>query len=86
MILSATVVLADITKATIIQPLTNENNAVEDNSALRSFTYSNAFATFQFSDVEKIRGDDDSEFFVVVVGEKQNKYFKVKTRMLKKLF
>jgi hypothetical protein len=34
-----------------------------------------------------IRGEDDKgEFFVVVVGTSQNKYFKVKTRMFKALF
>jgi hypothetical protein len=80
------VVLADKNKGNIVQPLTNERGAVEDNSALRSITYSNAFATFPLSAVDGIRGDDNGEFFVVVVGDKQNKYFKVKTRMFKSLF
>jgi hypothetical protein len=80
------VVLADKNKGNIVQPLTNERGAVEDNSALRSITYSNAFATFPLSAVDGIRGDDNGEFFVVVVGDKQNKYFKVKTRMFKMLF
>ena len=80
------VVLADKNKGNIVQPLTNERGAVEDNSALRSITYSHAFATFPLSAVDGIRGDDNGEFFVVVVGDKQNKYFKVKTLMFKMLF
>ena len=81
------VVLTDKTKKTIIQPLTNENGTVESNSALRSFTYTTATASFGLNDVAQIRGEDDKgEFFVVVVGANQNKYFKVKTRMFKQLF
>jgi hypothetical protein len=80
------VVLADKDKGNVVQPLTNQQGAVEDNSALRSITYSSAFATFPMSAVDGIRGDDNGEFFVVVVGDKGNKYFKVKTRMFKLLF
>ena len=81
------VVLTDKTKKTIIQPLTNEQGTVESNSALRSFTYTKASASFSLNDVDQIRGEDDKgEFFVVVVGTNQNKYFKVKTRMFKQLF
>jgi hypothetical protein len=80
------VVLADRNKQNLVQPLTNELGSVEDNSALRSITYSNAFATFRLADVDVIRGDDNGEFFVVVVGDNQNKYFKIKTRMFKNLF
>jgi hypothetical protein len=81
------VVLTDKTKQTIIQPLTNEQGNVESNSAYRSVNYTSASASFWLSDVDTIRGEDDKgEFFVVVVGTNQNKYFKVKTRMFKALF
>jgi hypothetical protein len=81
------VVLADHNKAAIIQPIQSIQGTEESNSALRSFTYTNAAAKFNLSDVDKIRGEDDKgEFFVVVVGTNQNKYFKVKTRMFKALF
>jgi len=30
--------------------------------------------------------DKDGEFFIVVVGDNQNKFFKVKSRMFKQLF
>jgi hypothetical protein len=80
------VVLTDKEKATIIQPVTNENGNVEDNSAYRSVSYTSAFSSFAMKDVDSIRGDDNGEFFVVVVGDNQNKYFKVKTRMFKQLF
>lgn len=81
------VVLTDKTKNTIIQPLTNEQGNVESNSAFRSVNYTSASASFSLTDVDTIRGEDDKgEFFVVVVGSNQNKYFKVKTRMFKSLF
>jgi hypothetical protein len=80
------VVLTDRTKTTIIQPVSNENGTVESNSALRSISYGTATSTFQMLDVDKVRGDDNGEFYVVVVGDKENKYFKVKTRMFKQLF
>jgi hypothetical protein len=81
------VVLTDGTKQNIIQPLTNENGTVESNSALRSYTYTSASASFNVGDVDQIRGSDEKgEFFVAVVGTNQNKYFKVKTRMFKALF
>jgi hypothetical protein len=80
------VVLADRNKQNLVQPLTNERGSVEDNSAFRSVTYSNAFATFRLADVDAIRGNLDEEFFVIVVGDNQNKYFKIKTRMFKSLF
>jgi hypothetical protein len=81
------VVLADKTKQNIIQPLTNEQGNVESNSAFRSVNYTSASASFSLADVDTIRGEDDKgEFFVVVVGSNQNKYFKVKTRMFKSLF
>jgi hypothetical protein len=81
------VVLTDGTKQNIIQPLTNEQGIVESNSALRSYNYTSASASFSLCDVDHIRGSDDKgEFFVAVVGTNQNKYFKVKTRMFKSLF
>jgi hypothetical protein len=81
------VVLADHTKQNIIQPLEVNHGSVEGNSAFRSVNYTSASASFNLSDVDQIRGEDDKgEFFVVVVGSNQNKYFKVKTRMFKSLF
>lgn len=62
-------VLTDHTKQDIIQPLDLRHGTVEDNSALRSFNYASAAASFSLSDVDQIRGEDDKgEFFVVVVG------------------
>jgi hypothetical protein len=81
------VVLADHTKQEIIQPLAVQHGTVESNSALRSFSYTSASASFSLNDVDQVRGEDEKgEFFVVVVGTTQNKYFKVKTRMFKALF
>ena len=81
------VVLTDGTKQNIIQPLTNVQGIVESNSALRSYNYTSASASFSLSDVDQIRGSNaNGEFFVAVVGTNQNKYFKVKTRMFRSLF
>ena len=79
------VVLADKSKKDLIQPVSNEQGTVQGNSAFRSAEYTSALTTFAMSDVARIRGDDEGEFFVVVVGDHQNKYFKVKTRMFKSL-
>src|ERR1700747_2826365 len=69
------IVLTDGTKQTIM----NEQGVVESNSALRSYNYTSASASFSLGDVDHIRGTDDKgEFFVAVVGTNQNKYFKVK--------
>src|SRR4051812_17859338 len=43
------VVLSSTDRAETIQPLTSTSGIVEDNSALRSFTYSSAGATFKLS-------------------------------------
>lgn len=70
-----------------IQPLDTTNGTVQDNSALRSVDYTSAGATFAMADVERLRSQDKNrEFFFVVVGDNQNKFFKVKTRMFKQLF
>lgn len=61
--------------------------AVESNSALRSFTQSSAGAVFSMEDVQRLRSEDPKrEFFFVIVGDNQNKYFKVKTRFFNQLF
>jgi hypothetical protein len=81
------VVLASTDKSDVIQPLSESQAAVERNSALRSFTQSSAGAVFSMEDVERLRSEDPKrEFFFVVVGDNQNKYFKVKTRFFNQLF
>jgi len=67
--------------------LSESQAEVENNSALRSFTQSSAGAVFSTEDVERLRSEDPKrDFFFVVVGDNQNKYFKVKTRFFRQLF
>ena len=81
------VVLNDTARQITIQPITVVNDTVQDNSALRSIQYTTASADFLMSDVDKLRASDSKhEFFIVVVGDNQNKFFKVKSRDFKKLF
>src|SRR5207253_426236 len=62
-------------------------STLESNSALRSFTQASAGAVFSIEDVKRLRAEDQKgEFFIVVVGDNQNKYFKVKTRFFAQLF
>jgi hypothetical protein len=75
------VVLSDTSRTITIQPLETTHDTVESNSALRSYNYTSAGATFNMADVERIRAMDvKGEFFVVVVGDKSNKFFKIKER------
>lgn len=81
------VVLSSTDRSDVIQPLSESQTEVESNSALRSFTQSSAGAVFSMEDVERLRSEDPKrEFFIVVVGDNQNKYFKVKTRFFNRLF
>jgi hypothetical protein len=81
------VVLTDSGRSEIVQPLEVTTGTVESNSALRSFTYQSAGAVFPMSEVARLRAmDAKGEFFIVVVGDIQNKYFKVKERYAKMLF
>ena len=81
------VVLSSTDRSDVIQPLSESQAEVESNSALRSFTQSSAGAVFSIDDVERLRSEDPKrEFFIVVVGDNQNKYFKVKTRFFNQLF
>lgn len=80
------VVLADETQQMLIQPLSNEPEAVTFDGALRSVTYNKAIDTFSMEDVSKVRGANKGEFFVVVVGDTHNKFFKVKQKMFSRLF
>ena len=81
------VVLTDSNRVTVIQPAELENGTVESNSAFRSATFSTAAAAFRMSDVDRLRASDSKkEFFVVVVGDRQNKYFKVKRKDFRVLF
>ena len=81
------VVLTNSKRTETIQPLRNDNGYVEGNSALRSTTYTSATASFPMSEVRWLQSQDkNAEFFVVVVGDNQNKYFKVKARFDKELF
>jgi hypothetical protein len=81
------IVLSSTDRSDVVQPLSESHGEVELNSALRSFTQASAGAVFSLADVERLRSEDPNrEFFVVVVGDNQNKYFKVKTRFFKQLF
>lgn len=81
------VVLSSTDRSDVVQPLSESHSAVELNSALRSFTQASAGAVFSLEDVQRLRSEDSKgEFFIVVVGDKQNKYFKVKTRFFNQLF
>jgi hypothetical protein len=81
------VVLNDTARQTTIQPLAVRQDTLQSNSALRSFEYTMASAEFSLEDVERLReSDPKGEFFVVVVGDNQNKFFKVKSRDFKRLF
>jgi len=81
------VVLSSTDRSETVQPLESTNGTVQDNSAFRSVDYTSAGATFAMGDVERLRSQDKNrEFFIVVVGDNQNKFFKVKSRMFKELF
>jgi hypothetical protein len=75
------IVLSDTARQITIQPLEVTHGKRETNSALRSATFGTAAATFLMADVEHLRAiDPKNEFFVVVVGDNQNKFFKVKSK------
>jgi hypothetical protein len=81
------IVLTDMTRQVIIQPIELGNGVVETNSALRSANFSNAHAAFVMSDVDALRASDGKhEFFITVTGDRQNKFFRVKERFFKTLF
>jgi hypothetical protein len=81
------VVLSSTDRNETIQPLETSNAAVETNSAFRSVDYASASTVFALQDVEALRQKDkNGEFFIVVVGDNQNKFFKVKTKFFKQLF
>lgn len=81
------VVLTNSKRTETIQPLQNDVGYMEGNSALRSTTYTSATASFPMSEVRWLQSQDrNAEFFVVVVGDNQNKYFKVKSRFEEELF
>jgi hypothetical protein len=81
------VVLSSTDKSEVVQPLSESHDTVESNSALRSFTQASAGAVFSTNDVNRLRSRDSKhEFFIVVVGDNSNKYFKVKARFFNQLF
>jgi hypothetical protein len=81
------IVLSSTDRSDVVQPLSESHDKVELNSALRSFTQASAGAVFSVADVERLRSEDPKgEFFLVVVGDNKNKYFKVKTRFFQQLF
>jgi hypothetical protein len=81
------VVLSSTERSDVVQPYSESRDSVESNSAFRSFTQASAGAVFSLHDVERLRSEDPKrEFFIVVVGDNQNKYFKVKTRFFNQLF
>jgi hypothetical protein len=81
------IVLSSTDRLDIIQPLSESHEKVESNSALRSFTQASAGGVFSMKEITRLRSEDPSrEFFIVVVGDNQNKYFKVKSKFFKQLF
>jgi hypothetical protein len=81
------VVLSSTNREDVVQPLNVSKSTVESNSAFRSYSYTSAGAVFSVDDVERLRSKDQGrEFFIVVVGDNNNKYFKVKTRFFAQLF
>jgi hypothetical protein len=72
------VVLADASKTSVIQ-------ASAQNSGIHDHIVPTAVTTFPMSDVEKVRNGPDREFFLAVVADNQNKYFKIKKRDFKAL-
>ncbi len=78
------VVLSDTKREVTIQPLTESQGTVQSGSAFRTVEYTNASVDFAMSDVGTLRsGDAKGEFFIVVVGDTGNRYFKVKSRDFK---
>jgi hypothetical protein len=81
------VVLVNTDRTETVQPLQVTPGTVQSNSALRSIEYIKADTVFAMSDVDRLRAEDkNGEFFIVVVGDNQNKFFKIKSRMFKQLF
>jgi hypothetical protein len=68
-------------RQTTIQPSVLENGSLTNSSALRDVSYNTATALFPMSTVAELRERDaKGEFFIVVVGDKTNKFFKIKQR------
>src|SRR5208337_2403842 len=81
------VVMSDTARATTIQPVGLSHGSIERNSAFRSANFTSATVSFFMADVEKLRAaDPKGEFFIVVVGDNKNKFFKVKARFMSELF
>jgi hypothetical protein len=81
------VVLVNTDRTETVQPLQVTPGTVQSNSALRAIEYTKADTVFAMSDVDRLRAEDkNGELFIVVVGDNQNKFFKVKSRMFKQLF
>jgi hypothetical protein len=81
------VVLSDTSRAITIQPVALSHGSIETNSAFRSASFISATVSFFMADVERLRAaDPKGEFFIVVVGDNKNKFFKVKTRYMSELF
>ncbi len=81
------VVMSNTERTETIQPLDLSHGTVQSNSAFRSVDYVSAGAVFRMQDVQRLRGmDKNREFFIVVVGDNQNKFFKIKERFFKQLF
>ena len=78
------IVLSDTARQTTIQPTDLTSRTVVNSSALRDVSYNSASAMFPMKDVGSLReSDKKGEFFIVVVGDKYNKFFKVKDRDFK---
>jgi hypothetical protein len=80
------IVLSDTNRQITIQPEESTSGTVTTSSAMRDMSYHSGEATFPMIAVTQIRqADSHGEFFIVVVGEKWNKFFKVKEHYLKQL-
>ena len=80
------VVMQDASRKIVIQPIKEEQSDEMVASAVSSqFTMHGQVAEFSETDFNTVRGDGDAEFYVTVIGDKQKKDFKVKSKHFSKL-
>jgi hypothetical protein len=83
------IVMQDVTRTIVIQPIAESDVTEEENSARRSVTVHGKAAVFAQADVKRIRGaDGEGEFFITVIGDNERrsrKDFKVKSKDFDKL-
>lgn len=75
------IVLCDTSRQVTIQPIELAHDTIQLDSALRSAQLASAQALFPMSSVARLRQlDPKREFFVVIIGDHQDKWFKVKAK------